>query len=755
MINKGRSPEGSVYLATDLHFRTSRMRFKPLAISPPAPIAPGIAPRETGAIPVSTRFFLVSGVTRVCLLSAYFATLALSACANTKQRHTGPEVTSFKIEGNDIYSSSEIKEKIVTESTGWWPFAKRKDYDPVTWDKDQERIRRLYGSQGHYRAEVTATKVPLNVARDAHAKVQLKITVKEGLPTKVRNLDVQGDEALTEEQRKKLRTRLLLVPGKNFGELRWDDSKGLIAERLLETGYATAEVSGRATVDLVTHQADATIWIRPGEVYHFGDLQLDQKRTPHINPVWINEQVRLAAPLGQVFSPQAIEEAQKRVYAMGVFSQVELETGKPDPDTRRIPLILHSTTAPFHLLRLGGGAGFDQVRNEVRLIGEWSNNNFAGGLRTLRVRSLVGWAFLPDVLKNVGSEGGTAGVRNAAIGRLRSDFEQPRLFDAPALKLALHGEAERQLQEAFTASSGRMGPEIIWQIRTDLRFSIGYTLDASYLEVVSEIPSLFAATIAGCPAGKDRCWLWLSYLSQRLTFDRRDDPVQPRKGYYFDVEFQEAGGPLAGDFSYVRAVGDVRGYMSWGRLTLAARAQAGSLFSASGTTDDTPILQRLYGGGGMSMRGFGYRRLSQLAAVLDPGDEAKAENLFTIPIGGNGMTVGNVEGRYLVSKSVLLATFYDAGAVTRESWEQGIFGKAFHALGVGVRFLTPVGAIRLDVARRLPNLGSRNVNLVAGVEEGMVTFAENTSCFGFGGNSGPGVLSDGLCQIHLSIGEAF
>lgn len=693
---------------------------------------------------VNARCFRVRAGTLILVLGGYLATVGTAGCGHTKRPHTGPEVTSFTIEGNDTYTSSEIKEKIVTEPTGWWPFASRKDYDPVTWDKDQARIKRLYGTHGYYQAEVTATKVPETVARDPNAKVNLKITVKEGPATKVRTMEISGDESLTEAQRKKLRTKPLLTPGKNFDEPRWDDSKRLITERLLETGYATAEVTGRATVDLVTHEADGTIWIRPGEVYRFGDLQLEQMRAPHINPVWIDEQVRLAAPSGEVFSPEAIVEAQKRVFGMGVFSQVEVETGKPDLKTQKVPIVVRTSTAPFHLLRLGGGVGFDQVRNEARLIGEWSDSNFLYGLRSLRVRSMVGWAFVPDAYQNLGGPGGN-GIRNGFVGRLRTDFEQPRLFNAPSLKLGLHSEVERQLQEAYTSSSGRLGPEFIWQIRSDLRFSLGYTVDTTYLVAVKELPATYTSNILGCPVGEEGCWQWLSYLSQRLTYDRRDDPIEPREGFYVDMELQEAGGPLAGNFTYIRAVGDVRGYTSFGRLTLAARAQAGSLFS-SGSVDDTPILQRLYAGGGMSMRGFGFRRLSPLAAVSNP---RTPEDVFTVPIGGNGLAVGNVEGRYLIGKSLLLATFYDAGAVTRQTWAAGIFDNMFHALGVGIRYLTPVGVLRFDVARRFPGV-TRDVPFPPGSN-----FVENTSCFGFGGNSGPGVLSDGLCQLHLSIGEAF
>lgn len=676
-------------------------------------------------------------------------------CSHTELPARGPIITSLAIEGNDALSDGTIEEKIVTESTGWWPFATAKHFDPVTWQKDRKRIERLYASRGYYHAKVTATQVPPDTARDASATVELEVTVDEGPRATTLPLVIEGTDALDSEARKKLGKRLPLKEGKPFVEARWAETKEQLEERLRRLGHAQASVNGLALVHLDRNRVDARVWLRPGPVYHFGDIELEQLRGP-ITGSWIREQVRLAAPEGALVTPEALDEAQKRVFAMGVFSRAEVEAGAPDPKTGRLPLRVRTATAPFHHLRLGGGAGFDQVRNEVRLLASWSDANFRGGLRLLRLRALVGWAFLPDIFANVGGTADPA-ARNGPIARVNADFEQPRLFGAPAWKLALRAEAERQMQEAFTALSMRAGPEVIWQLRSDLRLTLGYTLDVTQLETLSEIPPLFAGTILGCPEGRDRCVLWLSYLTQRLTFDRRDNPLAPRRGMYLDFALQEAGGPLAGTYTYLRVLADVRGYVSFGPLTLAARAQAGSLLPASGDADDTPILQRLYAGGGMSMRGFGYRRLSPLAAVLPTNAERSPQALQTLSVGGNGLAVGNLESRLGVGSSTLLAAFYDVGAVTRDSWASNVFDSLFHAVGFGVRFLTPVGAIRLDLARRFPG-AQRDVDLAATLPGGVPRFVENTSCFGFGGGSaGPGevLLRDGLCQFHLSIGEAF
>lgn len=158
----------------------------------------------------------------------------------------------------------------------------------------------------------------------------------------------------------------------------------------------------------------------------------------------------------------------------------------------------------------------------------------------------------------------------------------------------------------------------------------------------------------------------------------------------------------------------------------------------------------------MSMRGFGYRRLSPLAAVVPAHSANIAENLETVPIGGNALALGNLEARLAVTDTLIVATFYDAGSITSGTWSQELFDSFYHAVGIGLRYLTPVGAIRLDVGRRFAGRGHRDVTMAADIPGGMPNFIDNTSCFGIGGNAGSGVvLSDGLCQLHLSIGEAF
>src|SRR5205823_2846955 len=96
-------------------------------------------------------------------------------------------------------------------------------------------------------------------------------------------------------------------------------------------------------------------------------------------------------------------------------------------------------------------------------------------------------------------------------------------------------------------------------------------------------------------------------------WDRRNDPYEPTHGYYLSLSLQEGGGPLGGNFRYIRALPDVRAYATpVPRLTLAARVRAGTLLTPVG--EASPIVTRFYSGGN-TMRGFATNRLSPLLAL--------------------------------------------------------------------------------------------------------------------------------------------
>jgi len=154
------------------------------------------------------------------------------------------------------------------------------------------------------------------------------------------------------------------------------------------------------------------------------------------------------------------------------------------------------------------------------------------------------------------------------------------------------------------------------------------------------------------------------------------------------------------------------------------------------------------------MRGFADRRLSPL--LLAPAPNGNENVLITMPIGGNGLFDSSFEARYSVISWIRAAAFVDVGQVTQDRLVFGDLGHMLWAVGVGVRILTPIGPIRVDVARRLPfgRLPTLYEINAAGAIVGL-PYVANNSCFGLGGTDVVTPVPDTQCALHISIGEAF
>lgn len=671
------------------------------------------------------------------------AVLAVASCAGKDK--PAKVVRKLDIEGNHAVSDRALKKKIVTEKTGWWPFAKEKPFDPVVWDIDLDRMERVYESRGYYQTDLKGH------VEEKGRDVKLRVDVVEGARTVVSTLEIRGLDELPKDERETVLADLSLAPGWPFEEGRWAAIKDEIRDRLRNAGHLEATVQGEALVDVTTYNAALTLAVQPGPRYRFSTIEVRQGRNTvlHVDPHWIEDEVRVALGKDELFSDERMHEAERRVFNMGVFSTVKVSTGPPDVAAGRVPVVVQVQEAPFRTLRLGGGVGVDQIRNEARLFAEWTNRNWLGGLRRLRLRAQAGWAFLPNayaVVRNTEADF----PRNGPIFLTSAEFDQPRLFDLAPLSFNAVVGGERRLEQAYTALTGRGQVGVTWRPWVDFAVSPSYHLEGSQVDAPGQITSDVAPLVLGC--GDNPCFQVVSFLEQTVTLDRRNDPLEAIRGYFGSVTLQEGGGPLQGSYDYLRVLIDGRAYATpklplLEDFTFAARVQGGALYPRSGNPSDSPVLQRFYAGGANSMRGFNSRRLSPLVDVAPPTAQLDQSRVL-LPIGGNGMLVGNFEVRYALTENLVLAAFLDSGNVTRGRPTVDDFGRLRYAVGIGLRYRTPVGPVRADFGYRLP-IGSPPP-----VVNAMTPIIEDRSCFGIGGSTGtPG--TDGACVLHLSIGEAF
>ena len=710
------------------------------------------------------------------------ALVCLAACVTAPPTPDSMEVDAFEIDGVKQLKKSDITEKIVTAESsflpGWVPLlGKTEWFDPITWQADLRRIQRIYEANGFYQARVLEDVV--TETRPRHVKLLVKL--REGEPARVNAVDITGLEVLTPEMRATVLDELPLKTGDIFLEDAWFRMKALLSLRLRELGFAEAQVTGEAIVDAEAAAVSLTLTLEPGTRFRFGKLFVATDANAQVPAKLIANQASPDFPEGAWFSESAMSAAQSRVFQMGVFAGVKVNRGIPDRAESTVPVVIDVKEAPFHSLRFGGGLGGDLIRQEVRLIGEYTDRNLGfsrlffknSRLDRLTLRAKVGLAFLPNV---VDVARGSALSKWGPTGRLYAEYEVPRMFDLRTLSFQGSLDLLRTLDNTYDyfALEAKLG--VIWRPRIDFTIFPSLNFNGFLLQTPLELRDTAPAGAIGCPQAPEVCWV--TFLDLNVEFDRRDNRLEPTAGYYFGLD---AAGGISSALRlrpFFKVTPEARGYVSFGKykqFTLAGRVKFGVLLAPE---NDTPIVVR-YFSGGAGMRGFQQRRLSPQIAVLTrdslptcpqksklSGPDECPKDGTTLPIGGAGLFEAAFEIRWAFSENWIIALFNDWGIVAEKPLGQGqdLAQSLYTAVGFGVRYKTPLGPIRVDLAYRMPLGGPQQVTNPAGA-----SFRSAPGCFFGLGSTAPfsdpyerapqasayAGSPDNLCSAHLSIGEAF
>ncbi|MEO1087603.1 MAG: BamA/TamA family outer membrane protein, partial [Acidobacteriota bacterium] len=174
----------------------------------------------------------------------------------------------------------------------------------------------------------------------------------------------------------------------------------------------------------------------------------------------------------------------------------------------------------------------------------------------------------------------------------------------------------------------------------------------------------------------------------QVVHDGRDDPLDPRRGYFASADLSGSEDVVSDGESYLRLFAQVDAFLPIGeRLTWAQGLRVGRAEVWSG---ELPRDVRFFAGGARSLRGYRSRSIGPVE-VLDDGTE-RAE-------GGEALVVLHEELRYEFSEAVQAVVFYDLGNVWADAEDFG--DELFGSVGLGVRYRSPVGLLRLDVAHAL------------------------------------------------------
>lgn len=593
-------------------------------------------------------------------------------------------VDDVDVLGTDQVSEDDVLDKIATEPTSTFlglrlPWTSRSLLDTHVLERDVRRVARYYRSRGFYDARVVSSEI---VPDDD--EVDIQIAVQEGQPVLVRKLQVAGLGSLPVRLRSKVRARIQLDVGEPFDEGLYDGSKERVLRSLRNEGYARSGVAGHVVVAGDEHLADVLFTVRPGPICTFRTIRI----TGLVDVRASRVRVAMGIERGDKFSDTAVENAQSSLFGLGVFQSVSV---KPvvDEDDPFVDLEVEVTEADFGRFRLGGGLSADRNHTNFHLTTAWEHRNLFGGLQRLTISNKPGLSISPSVFSP-----DTLGFDNT----VSVDFAWPGIPERRTTFLH-RGSYAAGLDTAANIcrhdaklSTGLARPLAPW-----LRATISHELQ---LFVPVDGNLVFA-----CPDSAEQeqarevySRVFLSYLSETLVIDRRDDPFNTRRGGYAALTVSETPPGLVSDLGFVSVVSDVRGYLapnSW--LGFAGRFLVARAFAIPGDKLLPPQL-RFFSGGGSSVRGYDTRTIGAYECYdLDAPDCPSS--------GGDVQWELSAEIRAQVIGPFGVVGFLDMGDVyltTKVDDPEQLDLRRHHAsIGLGIRLKTIVGPIRFDVAGRL------------------------------------------------------
>lgn len=460
----------------------------------------------------------------------------------------------------------------------------------------------------------------------------------------------------------------------NVGEpivaARVQGAEAAVAVALPENGYPFSNIGQRdILLDQDTGDGIYTLPIETGPRSRFGAIRTTGELAfdaDHVETIARFER-------GELYDSRMVDDLRRALVATGLFSTIsvtpERSGEEAGEDTEYATIVVDQNAGPPRTI--AGSAGFGTGQG-FRIEGSWSHRNMFPPEGALIASAVAG---TNEQGASVTFRRSNAGKRDRTVqfmaNALRSDFE------------------------AFEALTGRLSALVsydstnLWQ--KPLTYSYGAQLIAtSEQDFNFELNEL------------DRRTFFIAGLIGQIGVDRTDSLLDAREGFRITA-LVEPEGSLQGDFSpYVRVRLDGSAFYSPSdAITLAGRIRVGTIQGID--RFDLAPSRRFYGGGGGSVRGFGFQELGPRVEIENPDFDANdpdedAERFVFRSIGGLSLNEAAAEIRYRFGNYGIVA-FVDAGQVYEESFPT--LEDIRFAAGLGARYYTNFGPLRFDVAMPL------------------------------------------------------
>ncbi len=578
-------------------------------------------------------------------------------------------IRHINVAGASDQDSEKLKKNMaLSERSIWSWITDTASFKRPELARDAEWVRYYYLNKGY--AQVDVGDPIVQVAQDLK-NIEITIQVTTGRVYNLGAITFVGAEDRTREELLKTSE---LIPGALFSADSMRNAVEKIEALYADHGYAYARANPRPKRFTDDGLVDMEFYIVKGEIYHIGRIEASGNN--YTRDRVIRRDIKLAE--GDLYNRSELRRSDRALKRAGFFKNVSINETKRD-DVKLVDLTVdveETMTGSF-----SAGAGYSSADGAM-LMGSISKANLFG----------YGYQAKADV----------------ALSQKKQSysitFNNPRIFDSPiytgfdVYRTSTKYSEYEKFSVGFDLKLGSMITDD-WSVRLTYAWDHSdLTGVCTYDEYARGECSYPASVLVQEQAGK----LITSSITPMISYDSRDNYLDPVSGHYTYATVEYAGGVLGGDAAFLKYNLDSRQHIPiFGVTSFMVRGRAGLLRRIEGKP--IPVYERFALGGINTIRGLDSRSVGP----LDPGEIDPATGKVIRPssgevIGGTKMAVFNTEYVFPIFDELKIkgVAFYDAGNAWDENqdWFQT---KLRDSAGFGIRWFSPVGPLRLEYGYNL------------------------------------------------------
>ncbi len=615
-------------------------------------------------------------------------------------RGTKHKVGDIVFQGNYKLSTKELMEQVTVKKSHIWTHGR---VSQKLLKQSAENMRALYRDRGYEDVKVTPRTV------DREPKIDIAFNIEEGIQTVVEGVEIAGNQNLD--------SSLLAAPkgfqlraGQPYSPRRLAEDRNRISANYLNRGYLNVDVKTTvkpSTVD--PHRVNVAYAITENQLVRIDQVVfLGQKQTK-LPLIAKTAQLPAEAPMRR----QQLLEAESNLYDLGIFDWSSVGPRRPITDQTDESALVKVHEAKRNELTYGFGfevshRGGNVPAGSVAIPGgggsiDLGGNQIASSQSTFASpRGLV--EFSRRNMRGLGETASASLLLARLDQRALAAYTQPHFLGSQWQSLSSFSVERNSENPLFTAGLGDLSFQVERLIsrKHNTRLQVRYDFNKTNLSNLL-VPELVLE--------QDR-HVRLSTFSATLIHDTRDKPLDAHRGTYSTINFGITPTALGSSANFTKLFAQYAYYKPVHSLVFANSIRLGLAAPFAGSF--VPTSQLFFSGGGTSLRGFpidqaGPQRLVPFCNVLE--GESGCVNI-TVPVGGKQLVILNSEARFPLGiiKSLGGVVFYDGGNVYSAINFNNFVANYTNTVGVGLRYSTPIGPVRIDFGRNLNPVPGLNAN---------------------------------------------